>query len=396
MNINKRRLLMAGASALAAGLAQGQAIRSQPAGGRYPAWLRDQPRYKWFEIPGAKLSAVDPSPAPKGHSRNKITAWNGAALETRNSVLWMGLSGGHADYAGNEINRIELGADVPRWEQVHPPSRLDFSREGKNWDVSYYEDGTPASRHTYNNQQFINSDGRLCWVGAGGVWGSGGKGSESFDYWDVKQRRFGTYASALDSIGESLRGPESMVVKHPLTEDIYFSRRFSGRYLKWTRATNTWQLIRRFESPLQMCSAAIDPSTDVLLRIGHFGGRSNRTLWVHGWQADTGRDGPGRVTLTGPAAEWFDSTDILKARGAALEWCNTLQKFVYYCGHLAPTQVIVIDPKGWAADYLPMTGLTPEKGAKPHYNRFRYAPELKAFILVDGWDKNIKCFRIAS
>lgn len=415
MDIVRRQLLLAASSALATDFAFGQAIGTQPAQGRlpqnggianysrrrdkttYPAWLRDQPRYAWFEIPGTKISSVDPSPSPRGNPRNKVTAWNGAALETRESVLWMGLSGGHADYAGNEINRIRLGTDFPRWEEVRPPSRVDFSREGKNWDVPYYMDGAPASRHTYDNQQFINSDRRLCWVGAGAVWGSGGRGSESFDYWDVDRRRFGTYANALETIGESLRGPESMVVKHPLTEDIYFSRGHTGNYLMWTRTTNTWQLVRRFRTRLGQCCAAISPNSDTLLRIGRFGGsKRDGKLWVHGWHAQTGRDEPGKVTLNGSAAEWFDSTDILRARGAALEWCPILNKFAYYCGFLAPKQVIVIDPAGWVADYLPMAGITPEKGLKPHYNRFRYAPELGAFVLVDGWDQNIKCFRVVS
>ena len=374
--------------------AKGALLQHNGAGvGAYPAWMRAQPIHSWFEIPGTRLSSVDPVRPPAGNTRNKVDAWNGAALQVRNSVLWMGLSGGHADYAGNEINRIVLSSDAPRWEEVRPPSRLDFSKDGKNWTVPYYQDGTPASRHTYNNQQFIDAENRLCWVGGGAVWGYGGRGSESFDYWDVVQGSFGTYANP-QHLGESLRGADSLVVKHPRTEDMYFSRGDTARYVKWTRSTNSWQLIKKFGMSLSRCCAGIDPRSGVLLRIGPAG--SADRLLVHAWEADTGENAPGVVTLKGDAAEWFASVEITRVRGAALEWCGALNAFVYYCGFLAPSQAIVIDPKRWTAEFLALKGLTIEKLIKPQYNRFRYMPELKAFVLVDKWDGNLKCFRVSS
>jgi len=390
----RRRFLVSSAAALlhTATGTKGAVKDGATKTGMYPAWLRTQPLFTWFEIPGTKLSAVDPVPSPPGFTKNKVDAWNGAALQARDSVLWMGLSGGHADYAGNEIDRIVLSADTPRWEEVHPPSRLDFSGREKNWDVPYYQDGKPASRHTYNNQQFIDAESRLCWVGAGAIWGSGGRGSGSFDYWDVAKRQFGVYARTDGP--DELRGVDSMVVKHPLTEDIYFSRADTGRYWKWTRESNSWRLVRRFGMSLSRCCAAIDPRSTLLLRIGPALKGSSGGLHIHAWEAGSGENGPGEIAIKGPAAAWFQAGEITKARGASLEWCGALNGFAYYCGHIAPGRVIVIDPATWTAEFLPVKGEL-DQLSKPQYNRFRYAPELKSFVLVDRWDANIKCCRIS-
>ena len=135
--------------------------------GPLPAWVAAQPLWKWFEIPNTQLSTVDPLPRALGviGPRGKIDAWCGASLKRSGSVYMLGAAGGHADYAGNEVNALVLNAQQPHWTQLRAPT--------PNTEIvgstQFYLDGRPSSAHTYYATQFIESLNRMIVFASPGI-----------------------------------------------------------------------------------------------------------------------------------------------------------------------------------------------------------------------------------
>ena len=62
--------------------------------------------WQWKEIPTTSLSAVTPPQNTGGGFYGRLDAWNGVAADERS--LYLAASGGHADYAGNEVYQMTL------------------------------------------------------------------------------------------------------------------------------------------------------------------------------------------------------------------------------------------------------------------------------------------------
>src|SRR5450759_3427910 len=65
----------------------------------------------WTQISSTTLSSICPSPSPggSGDCGASIADWAGGAADTKRNRL-MSWSGGHSDYAGNQIYGLQLGA----------------------------------------------------------------------------------------------------------------------------------------------------------------------------------------------------------------------------------------------------------------------------------------------
>ena len=153
------------------------AAASPVAGGRYvwPAWRRHHAPMSVFAIPASNtlddlnpknnpaINPVYPStPEWMGNHANIIGAWCGACYGDDAGELWLPLSGGHGDYAGNEPYKINLRADVPQWEMVRPPSgaigNVLTTNDGQEAS-GVYSDGRPRSIHSYNKSVWIDGVG---------------------------------------------------------------------------------------------------------------------------------------------------------------------------------------------------------------------------------------------
>lgn len=84
-----------------------------------------------------------------------INAWCGATYDQGGDRLWLPLSGGHQDYAGNEPYYIDVWANNPTWVMARPPSgslplgtlTLNDGQEG----TGVHSDGRPRASHSYGN-----------------------------------------------------------------------------------------------------------------------------------------------------------------------------------------------------------------------------------------------------
>ena len=129
------------------------------------------------------INPVYPStPEWMGTHANIIGAWCGACYGDDAGELWLPLSGGHADYAGNEPYKINLLADVPQWEMVRPPSgaigNVLTTNDGQELS-GVYSDGRPRSIHSYNKPVWVDGVGPAVAVVGNSAW-SGQSGPRDY------------------------------------------------------------------------------------------------------------------------------------------------------------------------------------------------------------------------
>src|SRR6185312_4574535 len=95
--------------------------RWAPAG--LPAWRVGQAVGEWRELAGSAMANTPPTVNPgrdSGGPWAKLDAWNGLALDTRDSALWGLALGGHGDYGGNEVMKFPLEIAAPKWIEMLP------------------------------------------------------------------------------------------------------------------------------------------------------------------------------------------------------------------------------------------------------------------------------------
>lgn len=153
-------------------------------GGRYsnPAWRLPIPALSWASIP-TTLDEVDPADDPAvnpnfpsqppwqlgtGPQSRVTSAFSGGAYCEDAKVFYV-WGGGHGDYAGNELYRIDMTADAPVWERIRDPAQsttypgpsLDDGDESLGYYSGYdsVDDFQPRSYHTYGG--LIVRDGLL-------------------------------------------------------------------------------------------------------------------------------------------------------------------------------------------------------------------------------------------
>lgn len=81
-----------------------------------------------------------------GGQSTVMEAWGGGAFDEASGWFYV-TGGGHADYAGNEVYRINLYVDNPTWERyTNPTVDVETGRT-----LIKYGDGSPVSHHTYWN-----------------------------------------------------------------------------------------------------------------------------------------------------------------------------------------------------------------------------------------------------
>lgn len=159
-----------------------------------PAWVSAAIPGSWVEVPlQASLAAVDPmmdaayNPrfplVPEWaddllRQRAVVNAWCGAAFDEETDTFWLGLGGGHRDYAGNEIYKCRLDEDLPTWKMVRPPSgavgNLLITNDGQE-ATGVYADGRPRATHSYNKWVHVPGVGPVLMDHGPTAWQTGGR-----------------------------------------------------------------------------------------------------------------------------------------------------------------------------------------------------------------------------
>ena len=102
-----------------------------------------------------------------------VDAWCGAAYDEATDTMWLGMGGGHGDYAGNEIYKCGFFGDSPSWQMVRRPSGavggLLTTNDGQEHQGSM-PDGRPRAIHTYNKWVYVPNVGPVLTAPGAGSW----------------------------------------------------------------------------------------------------------------------------------------------------------------------------------------------------------------------------------
>lgn len=337
--------------------------------------LSDLPEGRWFEIPGTALRSVAPQPAPGGNVA-KITAWSGGSYDSkrRRLLVW---GGGHSDYGGNEVYAFSL--DSLKWSRLTEPSMPDSER------TPLYPDGEPRARHTYDYVEYVPSLDRVISFGGSGPYPrGGGEFTRDLAEFSPSDNRWTFGRRAPVPPGGSIIGAHA---RHdPRTGTVYFIGSQRASLKRYDPNSDRWEELAPRSYVRVHSTAALDPDRRQLIVIGT-GIEGSRQAQM--WHLDRRGELPVDLTrITGGA------TEIESAYGPGLDYHPPSGKYVAWAGG---GTVYVLDPDTWVWNRLespdPSTSPGPQNRTGT-YGRFRYVPEIDAFLLVNGVDQNVFLYRL--
>jgi hypothetical protein len=354
-----------------------------------PSWVKNLPLLQWYEIPNTKLSSVAPSPPIFGNSgpASKINSWNGATLKRQGSVYMLGAAGGHADYAGNEVDALKLNAETPRWLELSPPTPNSkiINRS------QFYLDLKPGATHTYYATQFINARNRMIVVASPGMNGSLPPPPANWPYADASDHSFSfnlatntwdkpEYFASYNGGGDYIA---ALVVKHPVTEDIYYSRNNNGGWWRWSQVTNTWSKLSDATRSPWCAGAAIDPKRNRMLIVGSYEGTSPA-------EVRNLNGNPIPVTFGGLGG---DALKLGGYSGMVYDEVNDVFLVVYNNAATGKISILRVNSASWFVDALPVTGIPPANRPNGIHNSVQYVPELGGIVIANSYTGNVMFMR---
>jgi hypothetical protein len=388
----KRREFLA-SSAATAGLAVlgGFSVPKARAQAALPAWVSSQPLWKWFEIPNTQLSSIAPTPTPIGNTgpRSKIETWNGATLQRSGSVYLLGAAGGHADYAGNEVNALRLNTDTPQWVQLRAPTPNASVVDS----AQFYLDKRPACTHTYYATQFVEAQSRMLVMPSPGLgmpsapsppagWYPGETRVFSFRTTDNDWDDPDFIAQYTRSAGDDFTA--CLCVKHQVTEDIYYSRNYAGGWWRYRPSNNSWTKLSGLSRGPWYAGAAMDPTRNRILIMGGYDpgtGPEVRNLDSTSVSASFGGLGASALAVQGyPGAVYDEIND----------------SFMLFYNGGATIAVRRINAATWNVDAPVITGTAPAARVNGIHNSVQFVPELGGIVIANAYDGNVNFLRTAS
>jgi hypothetical protein len=337
-----------------------------------PAWMAGAAVNQWIEIPGTG-----------GAGGSAVFAYSGFAYNDLTNEILIAAAGGHSDSSDNRVVSLRLNVDAPVWTQRMASSTIT------PYDVPYYPDGKPISRHLYSSLHYVPQVNRVMLFGVTGATGN----AYSFDTvdgfnldtntWDPA----GTWAST--PFGE--RG--SVVVR--ATGEVW-----TNNLSRWSPVTRAW-------------TKPITTRTNDQIRwpIAHDSRRNQ--LFTLNWADGMGYSNQAMYATVVPCNGSVQTSIAFKPSGAvdsfiadkptysAMDYDPDNDRFLFYCGQGAGAgRVYVVTPNAgttWDMSLLPISGSklpppTPDAGLQ---NRFRYVPALRGFVLMPTGTSNLFFIRTA-
>ena len=364
----------------------GPSIQSAPLPAAiHPAWMQGQPLNTWFAIPGTvhagSAAAPGDDPTDIYASSNRRLSYSGMGL--RNCEIILAANGGHSDYSGNEVTSLDLSQDVPAWvlrSAASPASAISM-------DVPYYSDGKPSSRHTYWSTIWSAQHNRLMLHRSSFVWGKG----VSFDNangfnldtntWDPQGTWSNGYtANCADAQGNAY----AMGVN-------YFTLN------KWTSSTSTWSTVATYDDAINFNPVVFDPTRGHLFALA----------WGDGQGDGTGLNairisGNTKTSITFNASAALTQFKSDAPIQSSMEYDPVNDQYLFYEGAAGRTgRVYVVKPNNTAVwDLSIMTlgagSVLPDAAVGGGlFNRFKYVPALRGFVLMSSGTSNVYFMRTA-
>jgi len=328
---------------------------------------------EWYEVPDSNIRPHMPDPLPPsdGGPDALISSWNSGAYDTLRArlIVW---GGGHRDYGGNEIYGFDIASLT--WQRIWGPSP-NIPDTSSAPCVDTYDDGNPASRHTYDGIEFIPTVNRF-FTAAGSVYCSAGGGTNTtwmFDFtalaWEPKTDvpdggyyvTAHDYSSAFDPVtGMMFVQTTRPFLEYDPTNDLWTQRGVEDGGV-WGDTT-----------------AAVDPIRRLYVAVG--------SGMVMVWDLTT-------WTLT--YATTTNGTAVIDEPAPGFSYDPVLETFVAWAGG-ADIYTLNMDTLAWSARPPAATNtVTPGGPADTgSFGRFRYMPSVNAYIVVSSVFQNVFVYRL--
>jgi hypothetical protein len=387
-----------------------------------PKWRRGVAVNQWVEISGSSMS--NPASAPSSYQQiggsnipNRVNNWNGYAIDTRTNTLWGLGNGGHGDYFGNEVMKLDLTRDAPVWVEWLPPTPYTGGTEVPPVAASprHLNDPTRLSgQHSYYNHMMLHRQDRVLRVYSGSVSSGAGTGFWDVDGFNVNCAQGASGSAAFDAVetfpkvypdGTSM-SHASGICKNPDTEEIYFFPAENGVVRKFTPASSgiggSWASIGSLPALLNGTEAmtAYDSRRNRILVCGirysydsndmrfHYLDATNNT-----WSAEL------TSTMTGAAK----ATLIAMVAGGGMVYVPALDAYLVRRGRTSGAEVIKINASTWECSFLSVSGgsgivqtnsLGWPAGYENVYHKWLFVPELRGVVYYPEYSSNLWFLRL--
>lgn len=350
-----------------------------------PAWLSGQPLLGWIELPNTRMS--DQPGHNLGATSGKQNAWVGWHIDERTGEIYSVGQGGHDDYWGNEVERLDLRAGVPAWTQILASSNtstVDFNSD-------YGTDDRPKSIHGYHTAIFHRGLNRALRM-PGGAKSTSGNPIQTITAFNLTTGQWDGAASWSSLVApETIGGNNGSWAKHPVTEAVY-GWLYNARIVRWNPGvpgTYTTLVTNPSNPAASATASAIDPTRgtgaagEMFMLGGGSGGVMCRAF-------DIGTNAIRTITLTG--------TDISGvAEGCSLMYVAALDQYFAVLWGTGGSRVFKITPNGtssWPCEAVVTTGgsgipTTESNGSQWPYTKALYSPVHGCIAYGPKWGANL-------
>jgi hypothetical protein len=360
----------------------------------------------WVEITGTNVQTAGLPTGTMPFSLPKsavVSAWTCYGLDETDLRLINPFPTGHTDGAWNGTLECNLRTGGPWTQTVAPSATGDIPATNSS---PFYTDGRPAAAHSYYTVQHIAKANRTFIFGQGAVWDNGGITSQMFaltdgasDY-DNTAGDYSIWGTIPGSAFASIR----LVVRHPVTEDVYVGNSESagtGNFYRWS-ITGTTPASASFtaRSSTGFTSngyvGAVDTTRERILCWRGAGDLGAATTDAELY--DITGNSWSTVTLGGTHASTI-TNDAGLYQG--FTYCPTTDRYLVRRRSATGGTVYTIHPTTWAVEELTTTGggsiVSDVNGPQ---GRFRYVASLASGSTVGGvfyhaiYDSNVWFLRL--
>ena len=345
----------------------------------------------WYEVLNSAVKTIDPCPQKTcSFSANEgqaavIDDWNGGALATRYGgkggfIVW---GGGHSGYYGNEIYVFDI--ESLKWQRVSSPVVNPVC----NLSEGELQDGSPCAAHTFDGVDYHPGTNSFALLGIVAL----EEGIQSsprvhfFDFDTLTWRRGQRYPGMSQGMYTA--------TAYDSTRDVFWMiPAFEAPVGKYDPNANSgagaWTTYNSYTLDSGHV-ASIDPTRDILVVID---GYSQHRLIV--WDLKN-PNSPIVPRVSG-------ATTPMQGYGNGFDWDPVQKVFVAWTGG---TSVYTLTPPSgdwrtgtwvWAqvAAASDNTVTPSAKNSNNTYSRWRYAPGVNAWVLVNRTSDNVFFYKLAA
>ena len=340
-------------------------------GGQIPSALG------WYQIPNTSIKSLCPSYSDIQASSGcaaVMSAWSGALFDTkRNRLIIHG--GGHSDYYGNEIYAIDFNANPISAVLVKDASHGSAITNVTSTPEAFL-DGTPNARHTYNGWVYLPTQDSYLLYGAG----LSADGPFSDGQWLFNPSNLSwTQQHPTTHPNTAKTGSIPQHAYDPVTDTVYFVEGNASQFWQMNPATGAWTSLGSSGAACgnDNATSSIDPVRRLYACVGN--GELFTVSLNSPYTVTNDTSAPGCSTLAGTNSPGFAYDPIQ-------------QLFVGWAGG---NTVYTYNPSAHSC-----TAITSYSGGpttiQPNgtFGRFRYAPALGVFVVVNDINSNAYSLRL--